>query len=296
VIEGGRAVGVEVDGTPIGARRAVLGDVDAEVLFRRLVGEDHLPPAVLARLDRYQRGWATVKLDWALRTPIPWADAGAAGAGTVHLAASMDELTMGVAELAAGRLPTNPFLVLGQMTTADPTRSPAGTESAWAYTHVPITLRDEDGSGRSRPLTDADVAEVARRMEDRIERFAPGFRDTILARHTMGPKGLEAADANLVAGDIGGGTYQLHQQLVFRPVPGLGRPETTVPGLYLASSSAHPGGGVHGACGANAAHAALLHHRLDRAASPFRRARAALPGLGRGSAGGAPAAPGARSG
>jgi phytoene dehydrogenase-like protein len=157
------------------------------------------------------------------------------------------------------------------MTTADPTRSPAGTESAWAYTHVPITLRDPDGSGRSRPLTDADVDEVARRMEERIERFAPGFRDAVIARHLIGPKGMEAADANLVAGDIGGGTYQLHQQLVFRPVPGLGRPETSIPGLYLASSSAHPGGGVHGACGSNAARAALLHDRVGRATAPLRR-------------------------
>ena len=272
-VEGRRAVGVEVEGTPIGARRAVLADVDAEVLLRHLVGPDHLDPAVLDRLDRFQRGWATVKVDWALSSPIPWREPGAELAGTVHLAASMDELTMGVAELAAGRLPTDPFLVLGQMTTADPTRSPAGTESAWAYTHVPISLRDEpSGSHTGRPLTDADVAEVARRMEARIEAFAPGFADRVIARHVMGPKGMEAADPNLVAGDIGGGTYQLHQQLVFRPTTGLGRPETPVKGLYLSSASAHPGGGVHGACGSNAARAALLHDRMRRVTAPVGRA------------------------
>jgi phytoene dehydrogenase-like protein len=214
-----------------------------------------------------------VKVDWALRTPIPWRDPAANLAGTVHLAASMDELTMGVAELAAGRLPTDPFLVLGQMTTADATRSPAGTESAWAYTHVPISVRDEpSGSHTGRPLRDDDVAEVARRMEARIEAFAPGFSDRIIARHVYGPKGMEAADPNLVEGDIGGGTYQLHQQLVFRPTTGLGRPETPVKGLYLSSSSAHPGGGVHGACGSNAARAALLHDRAGRVVAPVGRA------------------------
>jgi phytoene dehydrogenase-like protein len=279
VVEGGRVVGAEVEGTLVRARRAVLADVGAEVLYRRLVGEDHLPPAVRDRLDRYQRGWATVKVDWALRSPIPWAAEGPEQAGTVHLAASMDELTMGVAELAAGRLPTEPFLVLGQMTTADPTRSPAGTESAWAYTHVPTVLRDDPALGHAgRRLSPSDVAEVVRRMEARIERFAPGFHDRILARHVLGPKGLEAADANLVDGDIGGGTYQLHQQLVFRPIPGLARAETPVRGLYLSSASAHPGGGVHGACGANAARAALAHDRVARLTAPLTRALAARSG------------------
>jgi phytoene dehydrogenase-like protein len=116
-----------------------------------------------------------------------------------------------------------------------------------------------------------DVAEVVRRMEQRVEDLAPGFRDRILARYVAGPADLEAANANLVGGDIGGGTYQLHQQLVFRPFPGLGRAETPIPGLYLASASAHPGGGVHGACGANAARAALAHHRLARATSAVTR-------------------------
>ena len=101
-------------------------------------------------------------------------------------------------------------------------------------------------------------------MEQRIERHAPGFLDRIVARHVMAPADLEAADANLVGGDISGGTTQLHQQLVFRPVPGLGRAETPIRRLYLASASAHPGGAVHGACGANAARAAIAHHRLRR--------------------------------
>jgi phytoene dehydrogenase-like protein len=274
VVEGGRARGVEVDGSPVAARKAVLADVDAVTLMRTLVGDEHLPPATLDHLDRVQRGWATVKVDWALRSPIPWADPDAGQAGTVHLAASMDELTMGTAELAAGRLPSDPFLVVGQMTTTDPTRSPAGTESAWAYTHVPAIVRDEAGGGHAggRPLSGADVAEVVRRVEARLEEFAPGFGDRVIARYVAGPADLESENANLVDGDIGGGTYQLHQQLFFRPWPGLGRPETPIAGLYLASASAHPGGGVHGACGSNAAAAALLHERLARAAAPVRGA------------------------
>jgi phytoene dehydrogenase-like protein len=274
VVEQGRARGVAVSGTALGARRAVLADVDAGVLFRRLVGAEHLRPSFVSRLDEFVQGWPTVKVDWALRSSIPWEDPEVAGAGTVHVAASMDELTLGSAELAAGRLPTDPFLILGQMTTTDPTRSPAGTESAWAYTHVPASVRDgssRGGRGGGRPISGEDVAEVVRRTEQRIEDLAPGFRDRIVARHVAGPADLEAANANLVGGDIGGGTYQLHQQLVFRPFPGLGRAETPIPGLYLASASAHPGGGVHGACGANAARAAIAHHRLSQARSTLTR-------------------------
>jgi phytoene dehydrogenase-like protein len=259
VVEGRRAVGVEVAGTPVRARRAVLADVDAEVLLRRLVGLDHLPDRTVAALAGYQRGWATVKVDWALRTPIPWRDATVAGAGTVHLADSVDELAVQAAAISGSHVPDDAFVILGQMTTADPTRSPPGTESAWAYTHVPFRVRD---GGAARAITDAEVARVVDRIEDRVEGHAPGFRDRIVARHVLSPAELERRDANLVEGDNAGGTNQLHQQLVFRPLPGLGRPTTPIRGLYLASASAHPGGGVHGACGANAARAALAAHRV----------------------------------
>jgi phytoene dehydrogenase-like protein len=256
-----RAVGVEVEGTRFGARRAVLADVDAARLLRDLVPPAAVPAAVEQRLPGFQRGWATVKVDWALDRPVPWGDRVAGTAGTVHLAASVDEMTLGTAEILAGRVPRDPFVVFGQMTVADPTRSPRGTESAWAYTHVPGRCRDL-AAGRDRPLGAADVEAVVRGIEARVERYAPGFGRRILARHVMGPVDLEARDANLVDGDIGGGTYQVHQQLVFRPWAGWARPETGIGGLYLASASAHPGGGVHGACGANAARAALLHARL----------------------------------
>jgi phytoene dehydrogenase-like protein len=152
-------------------------------------------------------------------------------------------------------VPDKPFLLVGQMTTTDPTRSPAGTESAWAYTHVPQRSLDAGGLDR--------FVEV---MEERIEARAPGFRSCIRGRHVQGPADMERANPSLVGGDIAGGTTQLHQQLVFRPVPGMGRAETPVPRLYLGSASAHPGGSVHGACGANAARAALAHERLARAA------------------------------
>ncbi|HEX6418470.1 MAG TPA: NAD(P)/FAD-dependent oxidoreductase, partial [Acidimicrobiales bacterium] len=264
VVESGRATAVELAGGRMAARHAVLADVDAQVLYRDLVGLQHLPASAVAALDRFQRGWATVKVDWALRAPVPWRDPAVAGAGTVHLAESVDELAVTSAELAGGRLPRNPFVVMGQMTTADPTRSPAGTESTWAYTHVPPHLAGPDGP---RPPSPQDVDDVVRRIEDRIEAHAPGFRDLLVARHVLAPTDLERCDANLVAGDMAGGTNQLHQQLVFRPIPGLARPETPVRGLYLASSSAHPGGGVHGACGTNAARAALARHRLARVAA-----------------------------
>lgn len=274
VVDGGRAVGVEVHGTPIRARRAVLAACDAQVLYDRLLDVEHLPPAYAAGLRRFERASATVKVNWAVGGPVPWSDPRIGGAGTVHIADSLDELTMTSAQLAIGHLPSHPFLLVGQMTTADPTRSPAGTESLWAYTHVPQDVRG-DGAGdlgaTGGRLRGDDLARFVERMEDRIEAHAPGFRDRVLARHVQGPDDLERANPSLVGGDISGGTSQLHQQLVFRPVPGWGRPETPIAGLYLASSSAHPGGSVHGACGDNAARAAIAHDRLRRVGAALRR-------------------------
>jgi phytoene dehydrogenase-like protein len=148
---------------------------------------------------------------------------------------------------------------------ADPTRSPPGTETAWAYTHVPQRVRGDAG-GELKGRWDFGEAEAfADRIEARIEALAPGFRSLIRGRYVATPPLLEAGNANLVGGAVNGGSAQLHQQLVFRPLPGVARAETPVRGLYLGSASAHPGGGVHGACGANAARAALVHDRLRRA-------------------------------
>jgi phytoene dehydrogenase-like protein len=172
---------------------------------------------------------------------------------------------MTMAHIANSMVPDKPFILVGQMTTSDAARSPAGTESAWAYAHVPQEVRGDAGPDAITGKWDERETDAfVRRMEDRIEAHAPGFRDLVVERHVMSPPGLEAADENLIMGDLSGGTAQLHQQLLFRPLLGFARAETPVKGLYLASSSAHPGGGVHGACGANAAKAALLHARLGR--------------------------------
>ena len=181
--------------------------------------------------------------------------------GTVHISDSYEELVIGCAQLS-GHIPERPFLLVGQMTTADPTRSPEGTESLWAYTHVPQRVLGDAG-GNLTGSWDTDEAErFADRMQDRIEQRAPGFSDRILARRILTPFDMERRNASLIGGSINGGTAALDQQLIFRPIPGMGRASTPIRGLYLASSSAHPGGAVHGACGMNAARAALAHARL----------------------------------
>ncbi len=246
-ITGGRASGIlTADGSTIVARRAVLADVSAPSLYTELVGEDRLSPGLRSALSRFQWDPGTLKINWALRSPIPWSAAAARGAGTVHLGVGVDGFVGHAGDLTVGRMPETPFVLLGQMTTADPTRSPAGTESAWAYTHVPAQARPD--------ALDRQV----RRVEQAIEQLAPGFGELVIARDVQTPDDIRASDRNLVGGATNGGTAAPHQQLVFRPVVGLGRPETPVEGLYLASASAHPGGGVHGACGWNAARAALM--------------------------------------
>ena len=247
----GVAVGVEdAHGERVRARRAVLADVTAPLLYERLVGVDALPARFVADLRDFSWDHAIVKVDWALSTPVPWTAEAARGAGTVHLGADLAGLTRYSAALSRDEVPETPFMLLGQMTTTDPSRSPAGTESVWAYTHVPQAQAGDAGRMRAQ----------AERIEEVIERHAPGFRDAILARHVLLPSDLQAHNPSLFGGAVGGGTSALHQQLVFRPVPGLGRADTPIDRLYLAGCSAHPGGGVHGAPGANAARAALARN------------------------------------
>jgi phytoene dehydrogenase-like protein len=229
----------------------VLADVSAPMLYGQLIGRQHLPPRLLDDLRRFQWDSPTMKIDWALSAGVPWTAKDARGAGTVHLGVDLDGLTRYAGDLATGTVPRSPFLVMGQMTTSDPTRSPAGTESAWAYTHLP----------QGEPMRSAAVARQVKRVEAVIEARAPGFVDTIQARRVLAPSDLERLDANLTDGAVAGGTASIHQQLIFRPVPGLARAETPIDGVYLASASAHPGGGVHGAPGSNAALAAL--HRTS---------------------------------
>jgi phytoene dehydrogenase-like protein len=266
VVRDGRAVAVvTADGDEVPARRAVVADVGAPALYRDMVGPEHLPPRVLDDLRRFQYDNSTVKVDWALDGPIPWAAEPARRAGTVHLASGMEHFVEASCELVRGRIPARPHLVVGQMAVADPTRSPAGTETAWAYTHVPQKVRGDAGGDLKGVWDFAEAEAFADRIEAEIERLAPGFRSLVRGRYMATPPILEAADANLVGGAVNGGSAQLHQQLIFRPIPGLARAETPVRGLYLGSASAHPGGGVHGACGSNAARAALAADRLQRA-------------------------------
>ncbi len=247
------AAGVELASGERLPAAAVLADVPAPQLYRVMVGEARLPHRLRRDLDHFRWDSGTVKVNWATSAPLPWRSPRLAGAGTVHLGGGLDDLTRVAADLATSRVPERPFVLLGQMTTTDPSRSPAGTESVWAYAHLPHGEHDPEV-----------VSAFAQRIEDEVERAAPGFRDLVLGRSVQSSRALEDADRALDGGALGGGTSALHQQLVFRPTPGLGRPDTFVPGLFLAGSSAHPGGGVHGACGANAARAALMRARVGR--------------------------------
>ncbi|MEW1614156.1 MULTISPECIES: NAD(P)/FAD-dependent oxidoreductase [unclassified Streptomyces] len=270
VVRAGRAVGVRTaSGESVPASRAVLADVSAPALYGGLVDARFLPDQLLNDVRRFQWDFATFKVDWALNGPVPWTAGEASTAGTVHLADGVDGLTRFAAQIATGQVPDRPFLLFGQMTTADATRSPAGTESAWAYTHVPHRIKGDAGEDGLTGRWDRREQEaMADRMEHEIERWAPGFRSRVISRRVLAPPTIESMNANLLDGAINGGTAAAHQQLVFRPTPGTGRPETPVKNLYLASASAHPGGGVHGAPGANAARAALRGGSVYRLHTP----------------------------
>jgi phytoene dehydrogenase-like protein len=215
-------------------------------------------------MRRFDYDASTIKLDWSLDGPVPWSADDAGRAPVVHLVDSVDELTAATSEVARGLIPARPFLVFGQYSMGDPTRCPPGKEVAWAYTHVPQRIGGDAAGELTGSWDEREREAFAARMEERVETCAPGFGKLVRKRHAMFPQDLEARNANLVNGALGGGTAQLHQQLIFRPAPRLGRPETPVRGLYLASASAHPGAGVHGGPGAIAARAALHAGRLQR--------------------------------
>lgn len=256
-VHGGRARAIRTaDGEYIGVRRAVLADTSAPALYRDLLPADALPARTMRELDQFEWDTATVKVNYALSATVPWRSPTLSDAGTVHLGADEAGLIRHNADLNTGVVPRTPFLLFGQMTTADPSRSPEGTESCWAYTHLP------------RGITDDDAADMlAACVDETIEAHAPGFSSLVVGRKVQRPSDLEASNANLVGGAVGAGTSQLHQQLLFRP--GFGGASTPIDRLYLASASAHPGGGVHGVCGRNAARAALadqnpIRRRLRR--------------------------------
>lgn len=260
-IAGTRAVGVRThDGREVRARRAVVADVGAPVLYGSLVPEKVQPAGLVAAMRRFEWELPAVKVDWALSGPIPWRNPQVGAAGTVHLGGTLHDLGRTAQALRRGERSAEVYAVVGQMGVADPTRSPAGTHTAWAYAHLPAGRHDD------AELIAAAVAE----LEGAIEREAPGFASRVLGRSVLDPAAMCAVNPNLLRGAMNGGTASVHQQLVFRPVPGLGRADTVFEGLFLGSSSAHPGGGVHGACGANAARAALAAN--GRAGTPYRGA------------------------
>ena len=214
----------------------VLCDVAPEQLAT--IGRAVLPERFARRLRRVHRTGAVFKVDWALGEPIPWRAESCRHAGTVHLGGAFDEIAASEYAMSLGRLPERPFVILTQPSVCDPLRAPSGQHVAWGYCHVPLGY-------------EGDATEI---IERQVERFAPGFRDVVLARHTLGPADLMRSNANLVAGDISGGAMRL-DQLFTRPTWRGHR--TPVPTLFLCSASTPPGPGVHGMCGHWAAHAAL---------------------------------------
>lgn len=218
--------------------RATLFDLTPRQIVH-IVG-DRLPSGYRRRLEAYRYGPGVFKLDIALAGPIPWKAAACARAATVHLGGPLDEVAESERQAWWGHPPDRPFVLLVQPALFDATRAPAGQHICWAYCHVP------NGS----------TVDMTERIEAQIERFAPGFRDLILARSAMGPAAMERYNANYIGGDISGGAQDL-RQLYTRPT--LHQPPYALPieGFYICSSSTPPGGGVHGMCGYHAARLAL---------------------------------------
>ena len=259
----GRVTGVVLTGGERLAADIVIADVMPGALAR--LADGALPERYTRALCRYRPGPATLKVDWALAGPIPWTSPEARLAGTVHVGGDEQAVLATTAQPVG--LPERPFMLLGQQSIADPTRAPNGKHTAWAYTHGPHTVD-------WRAETGAHVG----RMEAQIERFAPGFRDLILARHVLGPGDLQRRNANLTGGDVGGGSYAL-DQVIFRPLPTLRPYRTPITGLHLGSAATFPGGAVHGVPGHAAARDALAQARLSqfRRLGPARRLTSGRP-------------------
>jgi phytoene dehydrogenase-like protein len=204
------------------------------------IAGDRLPARYRRALAEFRHGPGAFKIDYALSEPVPWAAEEARRAGTVHVGGTLSEIAAAEADVAARRHPERPFVLVGQQSLADPGRAPAGRHTLWAYCHVP--------SGSDRDMTAG--------VEGQIERFAPGFRDVVLARRATGPAALEARNPNMVGGDINGGAADLVQMLA-RPMARRVPYATPDERLFLCSASTPPGGGVHGMCGWHAARAAL---------------------------------------
>jgi phytoene dehydrogenase-like protein len=225
----------------LGARDLFLFDLTPRQLVR--IAGDGLSGNFREVLNRFRYGCGVFKVDFALSRPIPWTSSECLRAATVHIGGTFEEIAASEKAVRTGEAPARPFVLLAQPSLFDPTRAPAGKHTAWAYCHVP------QGS----------TSDMLPRIEEQIERFAPGFRDCILARRVFSPADLESMDSNLVGGDIGGGLLDLRQFLLR---PSWRHYGTSAGNIFICSASTPPGGGVHGMCGYHAARAALA--RLGR--------------------------------
>jgi phytoene dehydrogenase-like protein len=219
----------------------VMCDVTPRQLLR--IAGSRLAPGYRRVLERFRFGPGAFKIDYALSEAIPWKAAECCRAMTVHVGGDFDEIAQADYEGWMGRHAEQPYLLVTQPSLYDVMRAPAGKHTAWAYCHVP------NGAGEDRTAA----------IEAQIERFAPGFRDCVMARRVFAPADLEGLDANLCGGDVNAGAFTL-KQILFRP--GIRTYRTGTPGLYLCSASTPPGGGVHGMCGYHAAQAALRDLRV----------------------------------
>jgi phytoene dehydrogenase-like protein len=262
VVRDGRAVAVRTPTGEITARRAILATVQPQGLFLDLVGAGHLPDDFVKLVRRFRWGTGTFTLHCAL-SDLPTFNADALnGTLAFHLGRSTGELRENVTAARNGVLPPYPLLIAGIHTLIDPSRAPAGRHTLWAMTHVPARIVDDAGGTIDARTWREAKAPFLERLLDELEVYAPGFRSLVLAAEGHTPEELQAHNANLLGGDIGAGSYTLDQQLVFRPVPGWFRYKTPVRSLYMSGASNHPGGGVHGAAGANAARVLLGDLRL----------------------------------
>ena len=218
--------------------RVVLADVSPRQLLA--MAGDRVPAGYRRRLEEFRHGPGVFKMDWALNAPVPWRARECARAGTLHLGGTLEEIAAGERACWEGKISDRPYVLVVQPTMFDASRAPVGKHTLWAYCHVP------HGSG----------VDMSQAIEKQIERYAPGFRDCISSRHTIGPMQMEQRNANLIGGDIGGGAGDL-AQVFARPIASLNPYRTAIDGVFLCSSSTPPGVGVHGMCGHWAARAAL---------------------------------------
>jgi phytoene dehydrogenase-like protein len=251
VVRGGRVAGVRLAGGDEVPAEAVVSTVTAGLLAR-LLPTGALPGRLERRLRIWRYGTAPFKVDYALAGPVPWTASEARSSAVVHVAGELEELTRAADDARRGEVPQHPALVVGQQSLHDATRAPAGRHTLYVYGHVPARYALEDEA-------------VAERIEAQLERFAPGFSTLVLDRSTRSPEQTERENPSLVGGDLAGGSYEIDQQLIFRPAPQLARYRSPLRGLYVAGASTHPGGAVHGMSGRGAARALLRDRRLRRA-------------------------------